>query len=338
MLRNIYRLRFVVVGLLIFIIIYLYKSSYVRSGSNVLFLQDKVYIWCTFSRVKDYDTPFKTKFRNFASSLKNNSDIPVSLNIVVDTQSQEIAKQILSDVFANSSLIDDVHKVEVFYHNINSIVMQLDQMINTMKPYFTPGNNTYYGNALFYISLGLHKIVPSHQKKIILLDVDIQFKAPISLLYQHFQKFASDTLFGLAKELSPVYFHILQKYRRKYPKSKLGLSTMDNGNQGYNSGVVLMDVEKLRHSSVYENVTKKSFVQYLSSKYSFVGHLGDQDFYTLLSFEYPELIYTLPCQWNRSLCQWWKYHGYMDIFDKYFYCPGDIYLYHGNCNTPIDQK
>lgn len=83
-------------------------------------------------------------------------------------------------------------------------------------------------------------------------------------------RFASDTLFGLAKELSPVYFHILQKYRRKYPKSKLGLSTMDNGNQGYNSGVVLMDVEKLRHSIVYKNVTKKSFVQYLSSKYSFV--------------------------------------------------------------------
>ncbi|KAK7085267.1 Xyloside xylosyltransferase 1, partial [Halocaridina rubra] len=46
-----------------------------------------------------------------------------------------------------------------------------------------------------------------------------------------------------------------------------------------------------------------------TSLYSFQGHLGDQDLYTLIAFDYPELFYTLPCGWNRQLCEWWRNHG-----------------------------
>lgn len=67
----------------------------------------------------------------------------------------------------------------------------------------------------------------------------------------------------------------------------------------------------------------------------FQGHLGDQDFYTLLTIENPHLVYLLPCNWNRQLCEWWKHHGYADVFDRFARCDGPIYLYHGNCNTPI---
>ena len=55
-------------------------------------------------------------------------------------------------------------------------------------------------------------------------------------------------------------------------------------------------------------------VKKLGEKYNFRGHLGDQGFYTLLSFEHPELFYVLPCSWNRQLCVWWKNHGYKEIF------------------------
>lgn len=56
---------------------------------------------------------------------------------------------------------------------------------------------------------------------------------------------------------------------------------MDNSNQGYNSGVVLMDIEKLRHSTVYKTITSKSYVQFLCSKYSFV--VSDRKFVASLS-------------------------------------------------------
>jgi hypothetical protein len=65
------------------------------------------------------------------------------------------------------------------------------------------------------------------------------------------------------------------------------------------------------------------------------GHLGDQDFYTLLAMEYPDLVHLLPCVWNRQLCTWWRDHGYRDVFDAFAYCNGSVKLYHGNCNTPV---
>jgi hypothetical protein len=55
----------------------------------------------------------------------------------------------------------------------------------------------------------------------------------------------------------------------------------------------------------------------LAKKYQFKGHLGDQDFFTLLGLQHPRLIFKLPCSWNRQLCQWWREHGYADIFDRF---------------------
>lgn len=69
--------------------------------------------------------------------------------------------------------------------------------------------------------------------------------------------------------------------------------------------------------------------------YSFQGHLGDQDLYTLIALDHPELFYTLPCTWNRQLCDWWRGHGYQAVFDLYFACSFELKVIHGNCKTPI---
>lgn len=74
------------------------------------------------------------------------------------------------------------------------------------------------------------------------------------------------------------------------------------------------------------------------NRYRFKGHLGDQDFYTLLSFERPEFFYTLSCGWNKQLCQWWRDKGYSEVFDKYFSCVDDeVKIWHGNCDTPFPE-
>lgn len=110
-----------------------------------------------------------------------------------------------------------------------------------------------------------------------------------------------------------------------------------HGYPGVNSGVVMVNFEKIRHSKIYADSLKQMSVENMAEKYSFHGHLGDQDFYTLLGHEFPGLIYLLDCRWNRQLCTWWKEHGYSDIFDTYFHCEGKIKLYHGNCNTRIPE-
>uniref|UniRef100_A0A8D9E1X5 Uncharacterized protein n=1 Tax=Cacopsylla melanoneura TaxID=428564 RepID=A0A8D9E1X5_9HEMI len=124
MLRNIWRLRFAALVVLAIIIIYSYITSK-TSNSKSSNANEKVFLWCTFSRVKDYDTRFKTKFSNFVTSLKQYSDVAVSLNVIVDDDSENIAKQILENVFGNSTTAEHDNQIEVFYHSINPIAMEM---------------------------------------------------------------------------------------------------------------------------------------------------------------------------------------------------------------------
>jgi len=111
-----------------------------------------------------------------------------------------------------------------------------------------------------------------------------------------------------------------------------------NGNPGYNSGVLLLNLDKLRMNEDFNSYLEPENVQKLVQKYRFKGHLGDQDFYTLLSFERPEFFYTLSCGWNKQLCQWWRDKGYSEVFDNYFSCVDDeVKIWHGNCDTPFPQ-
>lgn len=176
-----------------------------------------------------------------------------------------------------------------------------------------------------------------------------------------FFSFSPDNIFGLAPELTPVYRHILQKYRsnnphtifgspyylvKKMPKNKkhsnnsqhsVEYSLTKHGYPGLNSGIILMNFDRIRKSRLYEESLKAENIKRIIEKYSFRGHLGDQDFFTVLGYEFPDLIYRLDCVWNRQLCTWWKNHGYSDIFDNYFHCEGDVKVYHGNCNTRIPE-
>lgn len=194
----------------------------------------------------------------------------------------------------------------------------------------------------------------------ILLDCDVVFRSDVKELFDEFKKFSPENLFGLGPELTPVYRHVLYKYRAANPSTNFGnpfylhllpqragvrhaADTDDtyrlgkHGYPGLNSGVVMLNFDTIRRSKHYEETLKPENVRNLVKKYSFKGHLGDQDFYTLLGYEFPALIYYLDCIWNRQLCTWWKEHGYGEVFDAYFHCEGRVKIYHGNCNTRVPE-
>lgn len=54
------------------------------------------------------------------------------------------------------------------------------------------------------------------------------------------------------------------------------------GFPGFNSGVILLNIKKLRESPFFEDLLKCDYVKNVTKKYVFRGHLGDQDFFTLL--------------------------------------------------------
>ena len=216
------------------------------------------------------------------------------------------------------------------------IAKQHTKVIKLLQEYFSSNSGSYYSQALFFISTVFHKIL-TDVDKIILLDADLQFRSDVKDLYSHFNSFKSHHVIGISPELSPVYRHILYTYRQQNPKTVLG-NPKPEGFPGFNSGVLLLNLGNMRNSTEYHLYFEKEILDKLTREYTFKGHLGDQDFYTLVGLENPALFYDLPCGWNRQLCTWWRDHGYKDVFEQYFYCHGKIHIYHGNCNTPIPDS
>lgn len=136
--------------------------------------------------------------------------------------------------------------------------------------------------------------------------------------------------------LFPLPRHTFWQFRHDNPKTRVG-SPPPEGLPGFNSGVMLLNLEAMRQSPLYDRLLEPAQVQQLADKYHFRGHLGDQDFFTMIGMEHPELFHVLDCTWNRQLCTWWRDHGYSDVFDAYFRCEGHVKIYHGNCNTPIPE-
>lgn len=143
-----------------------------------------------------------------------------------------------------------------------------------------------------------------------------------------------------------MYRHVLYTYRSKhnttfgdYHHSNFTKNTTHhpNGFQGYNSGVILLNLSAMRKSNKYAEMLTNTTVVNLTKKYAFRGHLGDQDFYTIIGYEHPELIHTMSCGFNRQLCVWWRENGYKDVFDYYFKCEDPIVILHGNCNSKIPK-
>jgi len=290
-------------------------------------------VWCIFTKVRDDQTAMKYKFRLMLSSLLRSTSSLVTLNILTDTLSKTVAQLVVLDC-VNATGKD----IKVVYHDMHLATSIASEVTSVMKPHFSSQPGAYYSDTLFFISIALHKVAPLSQSKAVLLDVDTKIIEDITLLFKEFDKFEESHLVGAAPELTPVYHHILYQYRAKNKKTKLGLPQLSGGFPGVNSGVLLLHLDRIRNSTLYSHLIHPGVLKNLTSKYRFKGHLGDQDFYTLMGLEHPELIYPLDCGWNRQLCTWWKEHGYRDSFDLFAKCTSPVRIFHGNCNTPIPAR
>lgn len=293
----------------------------------------------------------KHKLELFLKSLLKYSSIPVHLHIITDDRSLNSLESSINANFHKYRMPGRPHLYTIY--DIQDAVVKIKDIHEALMPLFSYSAGSYYSDALFLLSLGLYRIVDIEMKYGILLDCDIVFRADVKELFDEFKKFTPDNLFGLGPELTPVYRHVLYKYRLNNPftnfgnpyflhllpqrDSKPNIEHIKHGYPGLNSGVIMLNFDAIRHSKHYEETLRPENVRTLVRKYSFKGHLGDQDFYTLLGYEFPALIYYLDCIWNRQLCTWWKLHGYGEVFDAYFHCQGKIKIYHGNCNTRVPE-
>ncbi|XP_050710893.1 xyloside xylosyltransferase 1-like [Eriocheir sinensis] len=287
-----------------------------------------------FTHARD-NWSLQSQLRVAASSLLEHSSAPLRLHLITDEDGFLTATRIISDVQAATHL--DARHIKLVYVSADNFIPEIESSVTVLQEFFTRHANSYYRDALFFFSLHLHRLLPGLDR-VILMDIDIKVKGDAAELYSHFERFTESNVIGMTLEQSPVYRHLLSAYHRTHPNTTLGGPPTEGGFPGYNSGVVLVDINKLRQSKIIKSYMERSKLVERTSHYSFQGHLGDQDLYTLIALDHPEVFYTLPCTWNRQLCEWWRGHGYQSVFDKYFACPQELKIIHGNCKTPIPDN
>ena len=74
------------------------------------------------------------------------------------------------------------------------------------------------------------------------------FKVDPSMLHDELSKFNDSHLLGMGVDLNLQYHHKLSRYRKENPGTLVG---MPGRYQGLNTGVILMDLDKIRQSRLY---------------------------------------------------------------------------------------
>ena len=127
-----------------------------------------------------------------------------------------------------------------------------------------------------------------------MLDIDLEFSIDMLNLYKQFDKFSESEVIGCGVTQTPFYFKFLQRYKKIDPGLNIGTSSLRHNTltsdthvggpgryQGLNTGVLLLDLEKMRNSSLYINTTSPDVITRLRNKYQLLGSVGDQDWLTL---------------------------------------------------------
>ncbi|RUS69311.1 hypothetical protein EGW08_022928 [Elysia chlorotica] len=278
--------------------------------------------------------PHGTLQRNFlrcVDSIFDKTSKPfakITCHIIGDLKSFQVAK----DVFRELRLYNLV-KLE---HHSNTALAEKARLLLAPLLQGLSVRRHHFSDPLFFISTVLHRLLPRNISRLILLDIDLVFKADVAGLLSLFDRFTGAQVVGIARENQPVYRHVFSEYRQRHQGTKIG-EPPPNGITGVNSGVLLLDLDKLRCSEAYNSMFQPGLVPGLVRNYSMSANLGDQDFYTLVQLARPELLYLLPCGWNRQLCQWWRMDHLQEVFDLFYACPEPISVFHGNCKANLSS-
>ncbi|ELU12058.1 hypothetical protein CAPTEDRAFT_219773 [Capitella teleta] len=265
------------------------------------------------------------------TSLFRHATIPLNIHIIGEEASQNLAEKIMAKNVPSTA------KYKIVHLDVDHLATELADIVEPMQERFSYKKGSYYNHALFFLSTAIHRVMPSTMHRAIMMDVDLKFRGDIKQLYDQFSLFDETHVMGLAREMQPVYRHLFWYHRRENPGTRVG-DPPPNGLTGFNSGVLLLDLDRMRSSQLYNSMLERKNIESLADEFRIKGHLGDQDFFTLLGMVHEELFYVLPCVFNRQLSSWWKDHGYKDVFHLYHDCEGDVLIYHGNGKTKIPDN
>lgn len=140
---------------------------------------------------------------------------------------------------------------------------------------------------------------------ILYVDKHIIFHDDVGKLYNDFKSMDPDEAIGMVQEQTLKYMRAFGSYQVKSPATKLG-KPPTKGNPGFNPDLMVMDLVKLRASSVYKSMIHELKISLLLKKYSM--HLEEDlpdlgEILNLIAAEKPQMFHKLSCEWNKSANQ-----------------------------------
>lgn len=146
-------------------------------------VDNSINVGITFTKVVE-NVLLKEKFRLCISSMLKYATSNINFYIIGDPQSQLIAKQIFKE--SNAYNIS----YQLIELDSEQLAKRMNKLVEKMQSHFSYSQTAYYGDSLFFLSIGLHKVlIESKIDRIILLDSDLKFKTDIAKLYELFDDF-----------------------------------------------------------------------------------------------------------------------------------------------------
>lgn len=139
-------------------------------------------VWFIFTKVWER-SPLTSKFGSLLINLLNVTSVPLHLHLLVDDASKIIARKKLK-----SAMWKMRKNITYSFYDVEQAAEVVEDIVNVMTPHFSSKPGTYYSDALFYLSLGMHRIAPEKQEKAVMLDCDVYFKQDIALLFEEFKR------------------------------------------------------------------------------------------------------------------------------------------------------
>ncbi|XP_054712675.1 xyloside xylosyltransferase 1-like [Uloborus diversus] len=325
---------FLIITTVFFNVMMLYKGKIINSNSLDFVSNNRQNSYRITSQNNHIDVVFFAKYafknmkiirglaRTLESILKHTKN-PIYLHVLLDFESKQRVGRTLKTVCRHFH-----RSLNVTYYDVNDMAQQNSKTISTIRKHFFSKDVGRYNDDIFFLSEIFHEVFPKRLRQIIFLDIDLKFLDDIQKLYGTFQAFEKQNVIGIGPDLQPQYRMDFSKFRSHNLGTKVGMPRP--GRQGYNTGVVLFDLQRMRESVLYNSLINDTSIDILCKKYEFQGYLGHQDFYTLTGMEHPELYYELDCSWNRQLDVGWEAVVGSEIFQRYHECNNTIKVLHAN--------
>ncbi|XP_028172854.1 LARGE xylosyl- and glucuronyltransferase 2-like [Ostrinia furnacalis] len=199
-------------------------------------------------------------------SLLHHRQNPIHFHFIVDGTSQQITN-VLFDTW-------DLPDVKYTCYNAQNRLMQVRWI-----------PNSHYSGIYALVKLLFPDILPDTLKQVIVLDSDLTFLCDVAELWTMFRNMTDEQIIGLVENESDWYYATSKRW------PALG--------RGYNTGVMLLDLEKIRRNTDWTTLWHDAVNENLDTLRQTT--LADQDVINAILKKYPRYVYNISCQYNVQM-------------------------------------